>query len=78
MLQQDLNFVIVFGLKVDGDFGPKTFSAVETYQGENRGCTRGVDGIAGHYTMSCLAAGSGHGSTVSDGHCVRHRAVLAW
>jgi peptidoglycan hydrolase-like protein with peptidoglycan-binding domain len=59
MLQQDLNFVIHSGLKVDGDFGPKTLSAVETYQGENRGCTRGVDGIAGHYTMSCLAAGSG-------------------
>jgi peptidoglycan hydrolase-like protein with peptidoglycan-binding domain len=59
MLQQDLNFVIHSGLKVDGDFGPKTLGAVETFQGRNPGCTRGVDGIAGHYTMSCLAAGSG-------------------
>lgn len=59
MLQQDLNFVIHSGLKVDGDFGPKTLGAVETFQGKNLGCTRGVDGIAGHYTMSCLAAGSG-------------------
>jgi hypothetical protein len=51
--------VIHSGLKVDGNFGPKTLSAVETYQGGNLGCTRGVDGITGHYTMSCLAAGSG-------------------
>lgn len=59
ILQQDLNFVIHSGLNVDGIFGPKTLSAVETFQGRNLGCTRGVDGIAGHYTMSCLAAGSG-------------------
>ena len=59
MLQQDLNFVDKAGLKVDGDFGPKTLAAVETFQGDNLACTRGVDGIAGHYTMSCLVAGSG-------------------
>jgi peptidoglycan hydrolase-like protein with peptidoglycan-binding domain len=59
MLQQDLNFVDRAGLKVDGDFGPKTLAAVETFQGDNLACTRGVDGIAGHYTMSCLVAGSG-------------------
>jgi hypothetical protein len=59
ILQQDLNFVIHAGLKVDGDFGPKTLAAVETFQGRNLACTRGVDGIAGHYTMSCLVAGSG-------------------
>jgi hypothetical protein len=59
ILQQDLNFVIRANLAVDGRFGPKTFAAVETYQGKNLACTRGVDGIAGHYTMSCLVASSG-------------------
>ena len=59
ILQQDLNFVIHSGLKVDGIFGPKMLGAVETFQGQNLGCTRGVDCIAGHYTMSCLAAGRG-------------------
>jgi hypothetical protein len=59
ILQQDLNYKIRAGLKVDGQFGPKTLAAVETYQGRNRACTRGVDGIAGHYTMSCLIASSG-------------------
>ncbi len=59
MLQQDLNFVDNAKLAVDGDFGPKTFAAVETYQRLNLACTRSVDGIAGHYTMSCLVAGSG-------------------
>jgi len=59
ILQQDLNYMIRAGLKVDGVFGSKTQGAVETYQGRKPGCTGGVDGIAGHYTMSCLAAGSG-------------------
>lgn len=59
ILQQDLNFTINAKLKVDGVFGPNTLAAVETYQGQNLACTRGVDGIAGHYTMSCLVAGSG-------------------
>jgi putative peptidoglycan binding protein len=59
ILQQDLNFVIKAHLKVDGAFGSKTLAAVETFQGKNLGCTRGADGIAGHYTMSCLIAGSG-------------------
>lgn len=59
ILQQDLNFTIRAGLKEDGQFGPKTLAGVETYQGKNRACTRGVDGIAGHYTMSCLIASSG-------------------
>jgi peptidoglycan hydrolase-like protein with peptidoglycan-binding domain len=59
MLQEDLNFVIKAGLKQDGIFGPKTLAAVKTYQGMYSGCTGGVDGIAGHYTMSCLVEGSG-------------------
>ena len=59
LLQQDLNFVIKAGLKVDGKFGSNTQGAVETFQGKKPGCTGGVDGIAGKYTMSCLVAGSG-------------------
>ena len=59
LLQQDLNFVIKAGLKVDGKFGSNTQGAVETFQGQKPGCTGGVDGIAGKYTMSCLVAGSG-------------------
>jgi Putative peptidoglycan binding domain len=59
ILQQDLNYMIRARLKVDSAFGPKTLTAVETFQRRNLGCTRGVDGTAGHYTMSCLIAGSG-------------------
>jgi hypothetical protein len=59
ILQQDLNFVDNAGLKVDGKFGTATQGAVETFQGSEPGCTGGVDGIAGKYTMSCLVAGSG-------------------
>lgn len=59
ILQQDLNYMINARLKVDSAFGPKTLTAVKTYQRRNLGCTRGVDGTAGHYTMSCLIAGSG-------------------
>jgi hypothetical protein len=59
ILQQDLNYMIRARLKVDGSFGPKTLAAVKTFQGKNLRCTRGADGIAGHYTMSCLIAGSG-------------------
>ena len=59
MLQQDLNFVIHARLAVDGIFGPHTLNAVVTFQSKNLACTRGVDGIAGHYTMSCLVVGSG-------------------
>jgi peptidoglycan hydrolase-like protein with peptidoglycan-binding domain len=59
MLQQDLNSEINSGLSVDGDFGPKTLAAVQSFQRQDLPCTRGVDGIAGHYTMSCLVAGSG-------------------
>ncbi|HEV2373214.1 MAG TPA: peptidoglycan-binding protein [Streptosporangiaceae bacterium] len=59
ILQQDLNFVINARLRVDGQFGPKTLTAVETFQGKELACTGGVDGIAGHHTMSCLVAGSG-------------------
>ncbi len=38
---------------------PNTLAAVKTYRGKNLACTGGVDGIAGHHTMSCLVAGSG-------------------
>ncbi len=59
ILQQDLNYTIKAHLKVDSNFGPNTLAAVKTFQGKNLGCTRGADGIAGHYTMSCLIASSG-------------------
>jgi peptidoglycan hydrolase-like protein with peptidoglycan-binding domain len=59
LLQQDLNFAINSGLATDGKFGSKTLTAVENFQRQNDACVRGVDGIAGHYTMSCLVAGSG-------------------
>lgn len=59
MLQQDLNFTINAKLKVDGAFGPNTLAAVKSYQARNLGCTGGADGLAGHYTMSCLVASSG-------------------
>jgi hypothetical protein len=56
ILQTELDQVNNAGLKVDGDFGPLTQRAVENYQGENKPCTGGVDGIAGPLTMSCLRA----------------------
>ncbi len=59
MLQQDLNFEIGAKLQQDGIFGPATLAAVRSYQQKNLACTGGVDGIAGHYTMSCLVASSG-------------------
>jgi peptidoglycan hydrolase-like protein with peptidoglycan-binding domain len=58
-LQQDLNDVDQANLAVDGNFGPKTLTAVENFQAQNRPCTGGVDGVAGPRTMSCLIAGSG-------------------
>jgi hypothetical protein len=58
-LQDYLNLAINANLAVDSDFGPKTKAAVEAYQSQNNACARGVDGMAGHYTMSCLIAGSG-------------------
>jgi peptidoglycan hydrolase-like protein with peptidoglycan-binding domain len=59
LLQQELNFVINAHLTVDGVFGNLTHTAVQTFQGRHAACTRGIDGIAGHYTMSCLGALSG-------------------
>ena len=60
LLQQELNFADKAGLQTDGQFGSLTQKAVETFQGSEPGCTGGVDGIAGKYTMSCLdVAGSG-------------------
>jgi hypothetical protein len=59
LLQQDLNFVLKEHLSQDGKFGPNTLEAVEDYQGNIPACTRGVDGIAGHYTMSCLGVQAG-------------------
>ena len=59
LLQEYLNLAISSNLTIDSQFGSKTQAAVEKYQGENVSCTRGVDGIAGPYTMSCLVAGSG-------------------
>ncbi|HEV2372099.1 MAG TPA: peptidoglycan-binding domain-containing protein [Streptosporangiaceae bacterium] len=59
ILQQALNGVDHANLVPDGDFGPKTLTAVENYQAQHRGCTGGVDGIAGPYTMSCLIGGTG-------------------
>jgi hypothetical protein len=58
ILQRGLNKWNNAHLAVDGAFGPKTLAAVKTYQRENLACTRGVDGIAGPYTLSCVA-GSG-------------------
>jgi peptidoglycan DL-endopeptidase CwlO len=59
LLQEDLNFVLGAGLAQDGIFGSHTLSAVKTFQSEHQACTRGVDGLAGPYTMSCLAVMSG-------------------
>jgi hypothetical protein len=59
ILQQELNVEINANLTVDSIFGQNTLNAVKAFQGANPACTRGVDGIAGHYTMSCLIAGNG-------------------
>ncbi len=47
---------------VDGDFGPRTYSAVRSYQS---GHSLGADGIVGPRTKASLEGGSGGGSGVS-------------
>ena len=58
-LQYRLNAVGHWGLNVDGIFGKETYEAVWGYQTNHQDCVGSVDGIAGHYTMSCLVHGCG-------------------
>lgn len=50
-LQRKLNGISHAGLNVDGDFGPKTKTAVENFQ---RFFKLGVDGIAGPFTWGLI------------------------
>lgn len=50
-LQRTLNFRLAIGLILDGQFGPKTLSAVQVFQSRNH---LAVDGIAGPRTLAAL------------------------
>jgi len=59
ILQQELNEAYNAGLATDGCFGRNALKRVRNFQ-EDFGCAGGVDGIAGHDTVSCLNWVAGH------------------
>ena len=70
------------GLKVDGDFGPKTGKAVKNYQSS---CCLVPDGVAGRKTLHALGIDiypgidvSHHNGKIRWDHVDPHEAMFAW
>jgi putative chitinase len=69
-LQHELNELLGGSkLTVDGDFGPRTKSAVEAFQREHH---LAVDGVVGPQTSAALASALGHHRKPAKHHATHH------